>query len=93
MKELRPARFEDFFGALYKNTDGQPLQPMNWQIELVQAACEGEWPEYICLPTGSGKTSTIGIAIFALACSGQFTSGKTDRSDADVLGRGPANRS
>lgn len=67
MHEIKPTDFADFFGALYQTRDGKPLRPMNWQIELAQAACEGEWPEYICLPTGAGKTSTIDIAVFALA--------------------------
>ncbi len=61
MSELRPEQFDRFFQELY-------LYPaMNWQMELAAAACEGKWPDYICLPTGAGKTSSIDIAVFALA--------------------------
>ena len=61
MKKIQPEQFGEFFQALY------PYPPMNWQIELAEAACKGEWPGYICLPTGAGKTSAIDIALFALA--------------------------
>ncbi len=68
MNELQPADFAEFFGALYQHkTTGEPMTPMSWQAELAAAACAGQWPDYICVPTGAGKTSTIDIALFALA--------------------------
>jgi len=61
MNELQPTQFFQFFQELY------PYPPMAWQTELAKAACNGKWPDYVCLPTGAGKTSTIDIALFALA--------------------------
>jgi CRISPR-associated endonuclease/helicase Cas3 len=54
--------FEDFFRALH----GHPPYP--WQQRLAKRAVGGNWPGAIDLPTGSGKTACIDIAIFALAC-------------------------
>jgi CRISPR-associated endonuclease/helicase Cas3 len=68
MSELSPSNFVEFFSALYQNKmTGIPLVPMTWQLELAEAACLGRWPDYICVPTGAGKTSTLDIALFALA--------------------------
>lgn len=67
MDDLSAADFAEFFGKLYRDRDGNSLPPMNWQSELAAAACVGDWPEFICLPTGAGKTSAIEIAVFALA--------------------------
>ena len=61
LNNLAASEFSDFFQELY------PYPPMDWQIELATAACSGQWPDFICLPTGAGKTSTIDIAVFALA--------------------------
>ena len=62
MMTLTQAQFPDFFRELY----GHP--PYSWQTRLMKRAVEGEWPGAIDLPTGSGKTACIDIAIFALAC-------------------------
>jgi CRISPR-associated endonuclease/helicase Cas3 len=56
--------FEDFFGALW----GKP--PFAWQRELARRVLENSaapWPEVIALPTASGKTACLDIAVFALA--------------------------
>ncbi len=54
--------FGSFFRALYPDFD-----PMEWQIRAAQSACDGDWYDYISLPTGAGKTSIMDIALFALA--------------------------
>ncbi len=59
--ELPPELFTDFFRILY----GRP--PFRWQTRLAEKACHGDWPQFIKLPTSSGKTSCLDIAVFALA--------------------------
>jgi CRISPR-associated endonuclease/helicase Cas3 len=66
------ADFEDFFWELHRRT------PYDWQIRLASRVVEGSWPDAIDLPTGSGKTSCLDVAVFALAC--QASSPKSDRS-------------
>lgn len=65
MTDLDPRRFDEFFNALHE------YEPFDWQRQLARrvadAAGEG-WPEVLALPTASGKTAVIEIAIFALSC-------------------------
>ncbi len=64
MTELGPDRFADFYEAV----NGYP--PFPWQAALLRkVVADQAWPEVLDLPTGSGKTSTIDIAVFALACA------------------------
>ncbi len=65
--DLHVEQFDEFFGSLYQDRHGSPFQPMDWQRELARLACLGEWPNYICVPTGAGKTSALDVAVFALA--------------------------
>ena len=58
--------FAQFFGELWGNT------PFAWQQELAERVCGhtdglADWPEAIALPTASGKTACVDIAVFALA--------------------------
>lgn len=53
--------FSTFFRAIHQR------DPFRWQIRLAEKACRGDWQDYIKLPTASGKTSCIDIAVFALA--------------------------
>ncbi|HEU0120877.1 MAG TPA: type I-U CRISPR-associated helicase/endonuclease Cas3 [Bryobacteraceae bacterium] len=58
-----PQLFRDFFSGLH----GHPPYP--WQERLAAQVIAGSgWPEVIDLPTGSGKTACIDIAVLALAC-------------------------
>ena len=62
--ELSGADFGRFFTALW----GHP--PFAWQQALADRVLEGgdaPWPEAIALPTASGKTACLDIALFALA--------------------------
>lgn len=64
----------DDFAAYYEAVHG--YEPFPWQRRLAILACEGKWPETLSLPTASGKTSAIDVAVFALA----FQSGQPKRT-------------
>jgi len=66
MAELTVDQFEAFFSALW----GENRKPFAWQIALAKRVIGDDdqpWPEAIQLPTASGKTACIDIAVFALA--------------------------
>lgn len=53
------------FRQFFLDIHGRP--PFPWQEELAQQVCTDGWPAVIALPTGSGKTACLDIAVFALA--------------------------
>lgn len=53
------------FSAFFREIYG--YDPFPWQIELARRACAGEWPRFLSVPTGSGKTTALDAAVFALA--------------------------
>jgi len=53
--------FETFFRALW----GQ--DPFPWQQRLANDVENSSWPEWLTLPTGTGKTAAIDVAIYDLA--------------------------
>ena len=53
------------FRAFYTAVHGRP--PFLWQEELAEIVLEGGWPAVIDLPTASGKTSVIDVAVWSLA--------------------------
>jgi len=56
------ADFDDFFHS------ANGYAPFPWQQRLATKLCEtGRWPELLDLPTGTGKTACIDIAVFHLA--------------------------
>lgn len=62
MADLTAADFPSFFEELWRHP------PFDWQVRLAaQVLGEGRFPDVIDLPTGSGKTSVIDVAVFALA--------------------------
>jgi CRISPR-associated endonuclease/helicase Cas3 len=66
---VNPNWFSDFFREVYRTTGGRSIAPFPWQERLAAQVCQGgEWPQVLALPTGSGKTTCIDIAVFALAC-------------------------
>lgn len=83
MEPLTVADFENYFRELH----GNDRPPYDWQCRLARRVTEGneggetkkpEWPPAIDLPTGSGKTSCLDIAVFALACQASWK--KIDRT-------------
>jgi len=58
---LQPESFNAFFQSLYGRV------PFRWQARLAERACYGDWPRCIKLPTSSGKTVCLDIAVLALA--------------------------
>lgn len=62
MTHLTIERFGEFFKALHG------YDPYPWQTRLAKRVVTGDWPDAIDLPTGSGKTACIDVAVFALAC-------------------------
>ncbi|MCD0462128.1 type I-G CRISPR-associated helicase/endonuclease Cas3g [Roseiconus lacunae] len=55
----------DDFTGFFQTVHGYP--PYQWQIQLVRTVHERGWPDQLALPTGSGKTSVLDIALFSLA--------------------------
>jgi len=80
VSSLAAADFDSFFGELYRGQDGWPLEPFPWQRRLVRRILgEGGrspgWPKVLALPTASGKTAAIDIAVFTLACQAEAAPG------------------
>lgn len=55
--------FVPFFQAVHKGHS-----PFPWQTRLLEEVLSRGWPRSLALPTASGKTGVIDIAVFALAC-------------------------
>lgn len=70
MSTLEASSFGDFFAALHG------YRPFRWQQRLLDQVVSGDWPEALALPTASGKTACIDIAIFALACQADWPAAK-----------------
>lgn len=67
---LTAADFDAFFEAAYpkKQEKAEKKTPFPWQRRLAAQVCEtGEWPGMLDLPTGTGKTAVLDIAVFAMA--------------------------
>jgi len=61
---MRVDDFEEFFMALWG------FKPFPWQSALMRHVAEKGWPETLDLPTSSGKTAAIDIALYHLALDG-----------------------
>lgn len=70
---MNPLTLDDF-DAYFRELHGDDRPPYDWQCRLARRVIKGDedtkpaWPPAIDLPTGSGKTSCLDIAVFALAC-------------------------
>ena len=63
---MMPNLTGDDFAAYFREVHGHP--PFPWQERLTRQVLEnGQWPEVIDLPTGTGKTAALDIAVFSLA--------------------------
>ncbi len=60
-----PVRPLPDFGAFFQALWGH--DPFPWQIMLAERVATGKWPRVLDLPTASGKTACIDIAVYALA--------------------------
>ena len=79
MPALTVAEFPAFFAAVHGGND-PGFAPFPWQIELCRVVLEQGWPRTLALPTASGKTAVIDIAVFALAAQAHLPA--TTRSAA-----------
>lgn len=70
MSALTIADFDAYFRELHH------CEPYDWQARLTKQVVERTWPPAIDLPTGSGKTACLDIAVFALACQASWEKGK-----------------
>lgn len=57
--------FPAFFEAMWG------YDPFPWQSMLAERVAGGMWPQVLDLPTATGKTACIDIAIYALACQAE----------------------
>lgn len=55
----------DDFPRFYRAIHG--FDPFPWQVRLFQQVADRGWPDVLALPTASGKTSALDIAVFMLA--------------------------
>ena len=53
--------FKTFFRALWGH------DPFPWQQRLSDEVENGDWPGWLTLPTGTGKTAALDVAIYDLA--------------------------
>ena len=65
MTDLGISDFGEFFNELHDRP------PFPWQERLAHKVCSDVWPEVIDLPTASGKTACLDVALFALALQGK----------------------
>jgi CRISPR-associated endonuclease/helicase Cas3 len=61
MSSLLISDFDDYFWAIHG------VAPFPWQRRLCKRVAENGWPSLLDLPTGSGKTAAIDVAVFHLA--------------------------
>ena len=57
----------DDFSAIFRELWGTECDPFPWQREFARRLCAGQVPDYVAVPTGSGKTACLDAAVFALA--------------------------
>jgi CRISPR-associated endonuclease/helicase Cas3 len=72
MNQLGPDHFAGFFTAVHGHA------PFPWQARLARQVVEtGRWPSLLDLPTGTGKTAAIDVAVFHLGCQAEHGPART----------------
>jgi CRISPR-associated endonuclease/helicase Cas3 len=69
---LTAEQFDEFFEAVHTAPDTpaeERVRPFPWQSMLAARVAAEGWPRGIDLPTASGKTACLDIAVYALALS------------------------
>lgn len=64
MTTLPPLSIDEF-GSFFEAVHGH--EPFPWQARLARQVASSGWPNLLDLPTGSGKTAVLDVALFALA--------------------------
>lgn len=67
MMSLTLEDFTEFYREAHAPEGVRDFKPFPWQVQLMKQVANGEWHKVLALPTSSGKTSVIDIAVFALA--------------------------
>jgi len=62
-----PSLTADDFSVFFRELWGTNYDPFPWQHEFACRLCTGQSPDYVAVPTGSGKTACLDAAVFALA--------------------------
>lgn len=78
---LDAAEFPAFFEAVHG------YSPFPWQRRLARQVAESGWPGVLDLPTGTGKTAALDIAVFALALSADHVPATAPRRVVFVVDR------
>ncbi len=63
---MGPEDFARFYEAVHEHP------PFGWQVRLLNRVSAAGWPQTIDLPTSSGKTSAVDVAVFHLALEAQL---------------------
>ncbi|MFP5023507.1 type I-G CRISPR-associated helicase/endonuclease Cas3g [Pseudonocardia phyllosphaerae] len=80
--DLQRSDFAAFFKTLHDDN-----APFAWQERLLDRVLAAGWPETIDAPTGSGKTATIDVHVFALALAASRGDRLPPRRLALIVGR------
>jgi CRISPR-associated endonuclease/helicase Cas3 len=78
---IKPEEFSDFFSKLHGR------DAFDWQKRLAAEVAESGWPRALDLPTGSGKTAAIDIALYHLAVEADAKDRKAPLRIAFVVDR------
>lgn len=57
----------DDFSTFFRELWGADCDPFPWQREFARRLCVGQAPDFVAVPTGSGKTACLDATVFALA--------------------------
>lgn len=61
------------------------VEPFPWQQRLLRTVLETGWPRTLKLPTASGKTAVLDVAVFALGCQAVLPAAQRTMSRRIVL--------